>query len=93
MSGSERLSQQDGERPAVKKDEGHGDGFCQGGLGVGLVNSSASVPYLPLWRRDLLPGHSGQHRATCRGGALHQGPTAEVILSKQGSSYTSMDTG
>ena len=50
------------------------------------------MPHLPLWRRDLLPGHGGQHRATCPGGALHQGSAAEVSLSKhEGDVYISMD--
>ena len=93
MSGSVRLSQQQhGQSLAVNKDEGHGDGCCQGSRGVGLLDSGAAVPHLPLWGRDLLPGHSGQHRATCRGGALHQGPTAEVNFSKRGSFYTCIGT-
>ena len=58
------------------KDERHRDGSSQGCRGLGLVDSSAAVSHLPLWRRNLLPGHSGQHRETWRGGALHQGPTA-----------------
>ena len=68
----------------IIEDEGHGDGFGQGGRGVGVVDPGAAVSHLPLWGRDLLPGHSGQHRSTCGGGALHQGPTAEVNLSKYG---------
>ena len=68
----------------IEDDEGHGDGFGQDGRGVGVVDPGAAVPHLPLRGRDLLPGHSGQHRSTRRGGALHQGPTAEVNLSKHG---------
>ena len=89
MSGSElgalrQLSREHGKRLAVNdiQDEVLGDSFEQGSGGVDLVDSGAAVPHLPLWRRDLLPGHGGQHRATCPGGALHQGSAAEVSLSK-----------
>merc|ERR1712210_188145 len=78
VSGSERallrLSRQHGRLTGSEQGYGgHGDGFCQGSGGVGLVDSGVALPHLPLWRRDLLPGHSGQHRATRGGGALFHG--------------------